>query len=147
MVNVYKQVVLHLDSSFKIRDRLKVPTVSEIASLNDNAAVVTSGYGLEFLEVRPKLRSVKSVSLGESTQGVAVGGDLIYVSCFQGDEDNGNIRVLNKEGEEIRRIDAIQNGLVLFKKTVPFSSKQDEGVYKWRYSYLFETGRYSSLSI
>lgn len=116
LVNVYKREVLHLDSSFKIRERLKIPTVSEIAALNDNAAVVTSGYGLEFLEVRPKLRSVKSVSLGESTQGVAVGGDLIYVSCFQGDEDNGNIRVLNKEGEEIRRIDAIQNGLVLFKK-------------------------------
>ena len=41
---------------------------------------------------------------------------FIYVSCNKGDDDKGHIRVFDYNGKYIRKIDAIQNGQVLFDK-------------------------------
>ena len=120
LVNGYRPGgVLHLDSSFKIRERLSL-SGSEIAVLSDNVAIVTSGRSLVFLEVTPKLRTIKTVPLAQgwpaAIQGVAAGGGRIYASCHEGDDDKGHIKVLDNSGKEIRRIDAFQNGQVLFDK-------------------------------
>ena len=119
LVNGYSPGVLHLDSSFKIRERLSL-SGSEIAVLSDNVAIVTSGGGLVFLEVTPKLRTIKTVPLTKgwpaAIRGVAAGGGRIYVSCHEGDDDKGHIKVLDNSGKEIRRIDAVQNDQVLFDK-------------------------------
>ena len=119
LVNNYKGEILHLDSSFAIRERIKLST-TEIAVVSENIAVATASGRLEFLEVTPKLRILKSVTLSSGwpfgSRGIAVGGGLIYVCCYEGDEDKGHIRVLDSSGNEIRRIDAIQNGQTLFDK-------------------------------
>ena len=67
-------------------------------------------------------KSMKSVKICEWThrvRSVAVGGAFIYVSYYKSDDDERNreahIKVLNKDGEEIRNIDAIQNGQILFE--------------------------------
>ena len=80
LVNNYESEVLHLDSSFTIRERVNISAI-EITAISENVAVVVDSNGISFLEVKPKLRVVKSVSLGESirSRGVAAGGGLIYV--------------------------------------------------------------------
>ena len=118
LVNVYQSEVLHLDSSFTIRERLNLPSTDEIAVLSENVAIVTSGNNLVFLEVTPKLRIIKSVPLVQGRsgciQGVAAGGGFIYVPCHEGDDDKGHIKVLDNNGKEIRTIAAVQNDQVLF---------------------------------
>ena len=125
LVDMWKKEVLHLDSSFTIRERLKQLSTIQIAVLSENIAVVIDGRNvLQFLEVMPKLRIIKSVPLERWSSlhrlGMAAGGGLIYVYCFrhqkQTDDDKGHIKVLDSNGKEIRRIDAVQNGQVLFAK-------------------------------
>lgn len=115
LVNNYESEVLQLDAAYTIRDRLKVPAL-EITAIKENVAVVVGGGKINFLNVKPKLHSVRSVSLDESIRGVAAGGGLIYISCNKGDDDNGRIRVLTGDGKEIRRIEAIRKGHFLFDK-------------------------------
>ena len=105
--------VLHLDSSFTIREKLKLRTF-QISVLSENVAVVVADGKLQFLEVTPKLRIIKSIPLylGWDTTTITVGGGLIYISCFK--EEEGHIKVLNSSGKEIRRINVFQNGQALF---------------------------------
>ena len=118
LINGYIKEVLHLDSSFTVREKLKIEDATGIGLLSENIAVVTSSCNLEFLEVTPTLRIIKSVPLckGYATRfrGVAAGGGFIYISCTEGGDDKGHIRVLDINGKEIRRIDAIKNDQVYF---------------------------------
>ena len=119
LANQYEGEVLHLDSSFTILEKLELSTL-DIAVLSENIAVAIADSKLQFLEVTPKLRLIKSVPLDWSSsfarRGMAAGGGLIYVSCYKGDDDKGHIKVLDSSGKEIRRINAIQKGKALFDK-------------------------------
>ena len=127
LVNNYKGEVLHLDASFTVQERVKLHFL-EIAVLSENVVVGSCGFKLEFVEVLPKLRVINSVPLGNhwpfDSRGIAVGGGLIYVSCYEGDMDKGHIRVLNSSGKEIRRIDAVQKGKALFDKPYHLAASQ-----------------------
>ena len=119
LVNNYGGEVLHLDSSFTIRQRLKISCL-EIAVIGENTAVAAGSKKFQFFEVSPKLRIIKNILSGDEgpvgTRGIAAGGGLIYVSCNKGGDDKGHIRVFDYNGKYIRKIDAIQNGQVLFDK-------------------------------
>lgn len=121
LTSQYKTEVIHLDSFFKVRERLELDTL-QIAVLSENIAIGISNDKLHFLEVTPKLRISKSVPLSclyswsSRSLGMAAGGGLIYVLVFEENDDKGHIKVLDNEGKEIRRIDAVQNNQILFNK-------------------------------
>ena len=64
LANMYKNEVLHLDSSFTMRAMLKELSTLQIAVLSKNIAVAIDARDkLQFLEVTTKLRIIKTVPL------------------------------------------------------------------------------------
>ena len=77
--------VLHIDSTFTIRQRLKISCL-EIAIIGENTTVTAGSTKFQFFEVSPRLCIVKYVPSGIegaiSTWGIAAGGGFsTLVTC------------------------------------------------------------------
>ena len=117
-------VVLYSSLSCKETFSFKnAPHPYGVSSVSDKMAVVTlpSAKRLQFIEIKPKLKTVSEVQLDKKCWGINVVDGKIYVSCFDTHlvgRRNGEVRVLNLEGKLIRQFGVNEDGSNMF--THPF---------------------------
>ena len=83
---------------------------------------------LQYIEVTPTLRKGISVTFNKKCYGVSVSCGMIYVSCHDGSgcpDGRGDIRVLDKRGNEIRRIGVSEEGSILFQIPYYVAAKEN----------------------
>ena len=98
----YKSSVKVLNADFTQKEQLKLSSYPWDLCLMDTGDIVISqpsAKALLFLKVVPKLQTGSSITLDQVCRGVAVKDGLIYVSF-----DNGEIRILDRTGQQQRNV-------------------------------------------
>ena len=115
-------VVLNNSLSFKESLNLKsAPYPYDVASVSDTTAVVTMSAvkRLQFIEIKPKLKTVNEIQLDKKCWGVDVVDDVIYVTCSDMNllgRRNGEVRVLKLDGTLIRKLGLNKDGSYMFDR-------------------------------
>ena len=113
-------VVLNNSMSFKESLNLKsAPSPYDVASVSDKMAVVTLSAvkQLQFIDIKPKLKTVNEIQLDKKCWGVDVVDDVIYVTCSDMNllgRRNGEVRVLKLDGTLIRKLGLNKDGSYMF---------------------------------
>ena len=124
-----------LDSSFTLYDSLDLRAWPwDVSVVNTNKAIITLPYvkQLQYIEVLPKLKSARVIQLDRKCWGVHVAGEEIYVSVH--DEKRGTcmgeVRIVNFNGNLIRRIEVNTDGSFMFETPYHLTiSQQSRNVY------------------
>ena len=106
-----------LDSSLSLQDSLKLPThPRDVSVIDDNTVIVTmpGRKQLQYVQVFPQLRTSHVIQLDKECWGVKVSGQNIYVSCYSFLDNDGEVRVLDKQGNLQRRLGIRDDGSYLF---------------------------------
>lgn len=107
-----------LDSSFAVEDNFVLSARPlDIAAVDDGTAIVAlpDEPMLQYVHMIPKLDLGRTLSFDGECYSVVVVNDDLFVCCCEGDK--GDIRIVDKDGKEKRRIDVKKGffGSRLFK--------------------------------
>ena len=109
--------IIVLGPEFNKTSRLSVPSeVWDVAVLDETTIIVslTHAKQLQIVEVDPVLKLKSCLEVGRKCFDVTVIASKIYVVCTD-DPGNGEIRVLNMDGNVLKRLGYKQNGSYLFQ--------------------------------
>ena len=105
-----------LDHTLALKDSLDLPDPWDVSVVDDNNVIVTLCLKkqLHNIQIFPKMKTGRVIQLGKKCWGVAVSGDDIYVSCHNPSGGEGEVRVLDKQGNIKRRLGVTVAGSFLF---------------------------------
>ena len=106
-----------LDSSDVLKHSLKLNKWPWDVSVVDAKTVIVTlpgAKGLQYIEVFPQLKAGRVLQLNKQYWGVRVAGDKIFTSCHN-DRGEGEVRILDLDGNIHRRVGINQDGSFLFK--------------------------------
>lgn len=124
------RTVIILDPEFKEKNRLPVSgNVWGVAVLNENDIIVslTTLKKLQFIEVIPALKLKNSINVGRQCFDVQAIGSDIYVVCTY-DPGDGEIRVLDLEGNVKRRLGLNKDGTYMLLRPIHMSINHIENL-------------------
>ena len=116
-----------LDKSFKLKESLILSSAPrDVAMYNNSSVLVTlpKKKRLQYIKVSPKLETGTTIWLDKPCWGVAVAVNKIYVTCFSGSGQEGEVRILDENGKLQKRL----------------------GVLRKRNSFMFERPMYLAVS-
>ena len=111
--------IKHLDSSFTLKESFSLQTIPwDVSAVYKNMAIITlpGVKQVQYIEVIPRLKTDRTIQLDKMCWGVHVAGEEIYITAH----DNilrgytGEVRVLDFDGNMIRRIGMNQDGSCMF---------------------------------
>ena len=104
-----------LDDSWTITGRLTLQRPRDLSVIDSSNVIVSSpdNKQLQHVQVFPRLEAGRIIQLNKKCWGVAVSGEKIYVSCHN-DPGEGEVRVLDLQGNIKRRLGINQDGSYLF---------------------------------
>ena len=105
-----------LDTSWSLKDCLKLSAQPwDVSVIDDNTVIVTipGDKQIRRIQVFPQLQQGHVIQLDKLCWGVEVSGQEIYVSCDTNLGD-GEVRVLDKQGNLKRRLGTRDNGSCMF---------------------------------
>ena len=109
-----------LDKSFTPQDSLDLPSRPfGISLVNDTTAIITLPYQeqLRYIDVTPRLAAGRVIQLDKMCVGVRVVGSDIYVTCHLGKAGGeGEVRILDKNGNLRRRLGVNQDNTFMFTR-------------------------------
>ena len=109
-----------LDRSLSLVDSLDPPEEPwDVAAVDNSNVIVTMPWKtqLQFIQVLPSLKLGRTIDVGEMCWGVAVAAGKIFVSCYNDDDEVGDIRVYDIEGRDMRkRLGISPNGSIMFRR-------------------------------
>ena len=118
-----------LKNSFTIQDSLDVKDQPwDVSVINSNNAVITlpKSMQLQYIDLIPKLKTGRTIQLDKKCWGIQVAREEIFVT-LSNDPGEGELRILDIDGNLKKRIGANQDGSFIFKTpcyvTVGASSK------------------------
>ena len=108
-----------VDDSWAITGRLTLQSPWDISVIDSSNVIVTSpdNKQLQHVQVFPRMMAGRIIQLNKKCWGVAVCGEKMYVSCHNNPGD-GEVRVLDLQGNIKRRLGTNQDGSYLF--TYPY---------------------------
>ena len=115
-------MVLNKCLSFKESLTIKSsPYPYDVSSVSDKKAVVTlsSVKRLQFIEIKPSLKTANEIQLDKKCWGVNVVDDEIYVTCSDMNRlgrNTGEVRVLKLDGTLVRKLGLNEDGSFLFSR-------------------------------
>ena len=118
-----------LSSSFRLKEILKLPSKPwDVSATDCGNAIITLPelMQLQFIDIVPKLNTGRVIQLDKNVYGVDTLDNEIYVTCFDMgaryvEDSCGEIQVLNKQGNLIRKLGLLQDGSSLLR--TPFNLK------------------------
>ena len=110
-----------LSSSLRVEEILKLPSKPwDVSATDYGNAIITLPelMQLQFIDIVPKLNTGRVIQLDKNVYGVHVLDNEIYATCFgmgvkHTSDSNGEIQVLNKQGNLIRKLGLRQDGTPL----------------------------------
>ena len=109
-----------LDHSLSVVDILDLPVKPlDVAAVDNNNVIITipDEKQLQFIQVLPSLKIGRTIDVDKSCHGVAVAAGKIFVSCYNYDDNVGEIRVYDLEGRDLgKRLGINSDGLALFRR-------------------------------
>ena len=111
--------IKHLDSSFTLKESISLQTrPCGVSAVNKNMAIITlpSLKQVQYIEVIPRLKTGRTIQLDKTCWGVHVAGKEIYITAHDNTlrGHKGEVRVLDFDGNMIRRIGMNQDGSYMF---------------------------------
>lgn len=107
-----------LDKSFTLQGSLDLPSRPlDISVVDDTTAIITlpDNQQLQYIEVVPRLKPGRVLQLDKKCWGVQVVGSDIYVTCHKGyPGGDGEVRILDKNGNLRKRLGVNQDGTFMF---------------------------------
>ena len=108
-----------LDRSLSLVDSLDLPGKPWDVAALDNSNVIVTMPGkkqLQFIQVLPSLKRVRTIDVGKECRGVAVADDKIFISCYNYTDWVGDIRVYDIEGRVlVKRLGINPDGSSMFR--------------------------------
>ena len=120
------QAIIVLDQIFKEKSRLTMPhNVWDVAVLDDNGIIVSLTHlkKLQIVEVVPKLKLKSCIKVEKNCFDVKIIDSKIYVVCTD-DPGNGEISVLDMDGNIMKRLDLNKEGAYIFKFPINMASNR-----------------------
>ena len=118
-----------LNSSYTIQDSLDVKDRPwDVSVISSSSAIITLPLSmqLQYIDLKPKLKSGRTIQLDKKCWGVQVVREKIFVTLTN-DPGEGELRILDSDGNLNKRIGANQDGSFVFQSpyyvTVAVSSK------------------------
>ena len=104
-----------LDDSWTITGRLTLQRPWDLSVIDSSHVIVSSPdkKQLQHVQVFPRMEAGRIIQLNKVCWGVAVSGEQMYVTCHNNPGD-GEVRVLNLQGNIKRRLGINQDGSYLF---------------------------------
>ena len=101
-----------LDPSMALKDSLDLPGLWNVSIVDDNNVIVTllGKKQLQYVQIFPSMKKGRVLQMDRLCFGVVVVGDNIFVSCHNNPGD-GEVRVLDKQGNIKRRLGVTDTGL------------------------------------
>ena len=101
-----------LDPSMALKDSLDPPGPWNVSVVDDNNVIVTlpDKKQLQYVQIFPSMKKGCVLQIDRECWGVVVVGDNIFVSCHNNPGD-GEVRVLDKQGNIKRRLGVTDTGL------------------------------------
>ena len=128
----YNSNIKLLDSSLSLQDSLKLPSESApyiLSVIDNNTVIVTIPHQkqLQYIQVFPQLKLGYVIQLYKKCWGVDGSVQEIYVSCHKNPGD-GEVRVLDRQGNLKRRLGIREDGSYLFSapEHITVSSARDK---------------------
>ena len=106
-----------LDKSFTLQDSLDLPSYPwDVSVVNDTTAIITLPYPeqLQYIDVAPRLAAGRVIQLDKRCYGVQVVGSDIYVTCHHYPAGEGEVRILDKNGNMRKRLGVNQDNTFMF---------------------------------
>ena len=107
-----------LDSSFTSKGDFSLQTGPwDVSAVNKNMAIITlpDANQVQYMEVIPRLKNGRTIQLNMACWGVHVADEEIYITTHHGTL-KGEVRVLDFDGNMIRRIGMNQDGSFMFDR-------------------------------
>ena len=104
-----------LDTSLALKDSLDLPDPWDVSVVDDNNIIVTlvDKKQLQNVQIFPKLKKGSVLQLDKQCWGLTVSRGNIFVT-FHNDPGEGEVRVLDKQGNIKRRLGVTETGSFLF---------------------------------
>ena len=115
-----------LDPSMALKDSLDLHFLWNVSVVDDNNVIVTlpGKKQLQYVQIFPSMKKGHVLQMDRLCWGVVVVGDNIFVSCHS-HPGNGEVRVLDKQGNIKRRLGVTNTWLVPIKKPTFLFSRPD----------------------
>ena len=111
-----KVILLNSDLKSEVDYRQFYPNRPwDVSAINKNAVVVTfpTDKSMRYIQINPQFYDIHKVSFDKKCFGVTVAVNKIYVTCHMEDDSLGDVRELDIDGNQLRRITF--NGRTLFQ--------------------------------
>ena len=108
-----------LSEFFTIQGNMNLPSKPwDISVVNDSEAIITvpGRQQLQYIEVVPRLKQGRIIQLDKACWGVEVVDDYTYITCRKGWSGEGEVRILDREGNLINRLGVNQDGSYMFAR-------------------------------
>ena len=105
------------DSSLLLQDSLKLPSAPrDVSVIDDNTVIVAIPIlkQIQLVQVFPKLKPDRLIQLDKRCLSVEVSRQQIYVSCHSVLKSDGEVRVLDKQGNLEHQLGIREDGSYLF---------------------------------
>ena len=106
-----------LNTCYRLLDRLKLTSLPwDVSVIDVNNVIVTlpDKKRLQYIRVWPQLQTGHTIQVGKRCFGVEVSGGEIYITCHD-NPGNGEIQVLDLDGNLKRRLGVMPRGLFMFR--------------------------------
>ena len=120
------QKIKLLDPSMALKDSLDLPGPLNVSVVDDNNVIVTlpDKKQLQYVQIFPSMKKGRVLQMDRPCFGVVVVEDSIFVFCHNNPGD-GEVRVLDKQGNIKRRLGVTNTWLVPIKKPTFLFSEPD----------------------
>ena len=105
-----------LDTTLVLQGTLTLPDQPwDVSAVDDNNVIVTlpDKMQLQYIQVLPQMKAGRDIQLDKKCWGAEVSGDEIYTTCHN-DTGQGEVRILDLNGNIKRRLGIKQDGLFMF---------------------------------